>query len=290
MRIGKKIESNEFLTLVELVPPKGVDVSSMVSTATSLQNLVDAFVVPDMSRAVMHMSALGAAVVLQNNCINTVMHVCCRDRNRLALQADLLAAYACGIADVLAAPSDEPEVGDHHEAKPVHDIQLLGLLDVLEQLRRGRDLAGTDLQGAPQFVVGSTANAMATGAELEREVEEVAKKRDRGVAYFVTPPLFSVTSIEPFLKAVDGLRVTIVPSVLVLKSAGMARYVNTHVGNVQVPEDLIRRIRASADAARECVRIAAETVSALKREGLGGVVVAALGWESRIPEILQDRG
>jgi len=288
MGISKKIESKEFLTLAEIIPPKGVDVSQMLSKATALRELVDAFLVPDMSNAVMHMSALGAAIILQQNGMEAVMQISCRDRNRLALQADLLASYACGVNNIMAVTTEDTKSGDHHETKPVDDVQLLDLLEACLLLQKGKDMAGIDLEGSPTFLVGSTVNAAAKGARLDRELEEINKKKERGVAYFVTPPVFALSSIESFLKAVDRQKINIIPTVLLLKSAGMARYIDTHSENIRIPEELIVRIQKASNSLRECMKIAAETVSTFKKEGFCGVAITALGLESRIVEILEE--
>jgi methylenetetrahydrofolate reductase (NADPH) len=286
MQLKRKFEAGEFAILAEMEPPKGVDTSRMVANAKRVKDDVDAFVVPEMSSAVMRMSSLGAAMILQGRGMEAVVQVCCRDRNRLALQADLLAAFGCGIPNVMAVAGEDPSYGDHHQARPVNDIDIFELLQTIEELQNGRDMAGIELAGSPTFTVGSTVNAAARGKSPDLELAEMNKKIAAGTRFFITPPLFDIAAIEPFLKRVDREKAIIIPTVLLLKSLGMARYIARNMKDVDVPDEMIARIRKAPDKVRECIRIAAEMVTILKREGFDGVLLATLGWEHKLPEIL----
>ncbi|MGB9442768.1 MAG: methylenetetrahydrofolate reductase, partial [Desulfobacterales bacterium] len=140
--------------------------------------------------------------------------------------------------------------------------------------------------GSPEFTVGSTASAGAVGKSPELELEEMNKKIAVGTQFFITPPLFDIAAIEPFLKRVDRKKTIIIPTVLLLKSLGMARYIARNMKDVDIPDEMIARIRKTPDKVRECIRIAAELVTTLKREGFDGVLLATLGWEHKLPEIL----
>lgn len=287
MQLKQKLDTGEFAILAEMEPPKGVDISKMVANAKRVKGLVDAIVVPEMSNAVMRMSALGAAMVLQDKGLETVMQVCCRDRNRIALQADMLAANACRIKNVMAVTGEDPSYGDHHQARSVYDIDLLELLRAIVALQDGKDMAGIELSGAPQFLVGATIDAGAPGKSPELVLEEMSQKSESGAQFFITPPLFDLSAIEAFLKRVDLQKVKIIPTVLLLKSVGMARYIARNVENVHIPDSLIERIQKSPDKVRECTQIAAEMVKTLKQKGFSGVQVATIGWEDKLPEILK---
>jgi 5,10-methylenetetrahydrofolate reductase len=286
MQLKRKFKAGEFAILAEMEPPKGVDISQMVSNARRIKDAVDAYVVPEMSNAVMRMSSLGAAMILQGQGMESVVQVCCRDRNRLALQADLLAAFGCGITNVMAVTGEDPSYGDHHQARPVNDIDIFELLQTIRELQNGRDMAGIELAGSPEFTVGSTANVGAVGKSPELEIEEMKKKITAGTQFFVTPPLFDVAAIDPFLKRVDRSKAIVIPTVMLLKSLGMARYIERNMKDVTIPEEMIKRIRKAPDKVRECTRIAGELVTTLKREGFDGVLIATLGWEHKLPEIL----
>ena len=159
MKLPQKLEQGEFVVLAEMEPPKGTDIEAMVTNARRVKGKVDAFIVPEMSNAVMRMSSLGGALVLQNQGLECVIQVCCRDRNRLAIQGDLLAAGALGISGVMAVTGEDPSFGDHHQARAVNDIDLIQLLGVVEDLKKGRDMAGIELAGAPDFLLGTTSDS-----------------------------------------------------------------------------------------------------------------------------------
>jgi 5,10-methylenetetrahydrofolate reductase len=290
MQLKRKLDEGKFVILAEMEPPKGVDVTHMVGSARAAKENVDAFVVPEMSNAVMRMSSLGAAMVLQSKGMETVMQISCRDRNRLAVQADVLAGYACGITNVMAVAGEDPSYGDHHQAKAVYDISLLQLLQILGALQGGRDMAGVELAGSPRFLTGSTVNAGLQGDALEKEIDEMNRRLEAGTRFFITPPVFDLTGIEAFLDRVDRSTVCLIPTVLLLKSVGMARYIDRHLQHVLIPPELIQRIQKAPDKVRECVQIAVETIDMLKGAGFAGVQLATLGWESRLPEILAKTG
>jgi 5,10-methylenetetrahydrofolate reductase len=288
MQLKRKLDEGRFVILSEMEPPKGVNVSGMVKNARRVKGRVDAFVVPEMSNAVMRMSSLGGALLLQNNGMNAVMQVNCRDRNRIAIQADLLAAAAGGIGTVMAVTGEDPGFGDHHQARAVHDIDLTALLQTIRGLCNGKDMVGIELDGAPEFFIGSTVNAGAPGKSTELEVEEMNRKLDAGADFFISPPVFDLPAMDPFLKRIEGRQVRLIPTVLLLKSLGMARYISRNMEHIYVPDSLIKRIQKAGDKTRECIAIARETVTALKREGFGGVLVSTLGWEDRLPEIIEN--
>jgi methylenetetrahydrofolate reductase (NADPH) len=226
-------------------------------------------------------------MILQHRGVETVLQVCCRDRNRLALQADLLAAGAVGITHIMAVQGEAPGFGDHHQARAVYDIELLELLNVLKVLQKGKDMVGIELAGAPRFTVWATANAGLEGQALDREIEEMRRKIDAGAGFFILPAVFDTNTISRFMERTVQLKVRVIPTVLLLKSLGMARYVQRHLSHVHIPESLIDRLKKAPEKARECVSIATETVRALKAAGFGGVMIATIGWEHRLPEIIE---
>ncbi len=289
MGLQEKLTSGEFVILAEMEPPKGTDVSAMVAGATNVKRMVDAFVVPEMSNAVMRLSSLGGSLLLQTKGLETVMQVCCRDRNRLALQGDLLAAQALGVPNVMAVAGEEITHGDHHQAKAVDDLKLLELLGAIQTLQSGRDLAGVDLKGAPQFLVGSTVKVPADNRNLEAELADLDRKIAAGARFFITQPLFDPEVLGSFLKSLGQRAAVIIPTVMLLKSVGMARYINAHM-EMKIPEVFITRIQKAPDRARECVQIAAELVSAFKEKGFRGVQISTIGWEDKLPSILAAAG
>ena len=289
MPLQEKLTSGEFVILAEIEPPKGTDVSDMVRAATGVKRLVDAFVVPEMNNAVMRLSSLGGALLLQTRGLETVMQVCCRDRNRLALQGDLLAAQALGVANVMAVAGEEITHGDHHQAKAVNDLGLLELLTAIQTLQTGRDLAGVDLKGSPRFLVGSTVKVTNEAGALKQELADLDKKIAAGARFFTTQPVFEAAALEKFRQQAGKRQAAIIPTVMLLKSVGMARYINAHM-EMKIPEAFVTRIQKSSDRVRECVQIAAEFVAAVKKQGFPGVLISTIGWEDKLPSILAAAG
>ncbi len=286
MHLQEKLEFKKFIILAEMDLPKGTDVSSLVTNAVNVKGRVDAFVIPEMSNAVMKMSSLGGAFLLQSKGLETVMQVCCRDRNRLALQADLLAAQALGIPNVMAVQGEDISFGDHHKARAVNDLDLLELLGAIQTLQTGRDLAGIELRGTPKFLVGSTVNVGKSGGALDAELAELNKRMATGAQFFVTTPVFDLKVLDQFRKRLGSSPAKIIPTVMLLKSVGMARYIDRHLDYIQIPAEIIDRIQKAPERVRECIQIAAELISALKNEGYSGVMISTLGWEDRLPAIL----
>jgi methylenetetrahydrofolate reductase (NADPH) len=289
MPLQEKLTSGEFAILAEIEPPKGTDVSDMVGAATSVKRMVDAFVVPEMNNAVMRLSSLGGALLLQTKGLETVMQVCCRDRNRLALQGDLLAAQALGVANVMVVSGDEITHGDHHQAKAVNDLNLLEMLAAIQTMQTGRDLAGVELKGSPKFLVGATVKVTGDAAALKQELADLDKKIAAGARFFITQPVFEVGALEKFRQQVGQRPAAIIPTVMLLKSVGMARYINAHM-EMKIPEAFVTRIQKSSDRVRECVQIASEFVAAVKKQGFPGVLVSTIGWEDKLPSILAAAG
>ncbi len=288
MQLQKKLEAQEFVVLAEMGPPKGTDVSELVANATQVKGRVDAFVIPEMSNAVMRLSSLGGSLLLANRGLETVMQMCCRDRNRLALQGDLLAAAALGVSNVMAVTGEDITHGDHHRARAVNDIDLLELLGAIHTLQGGKDMAGVELRGSPRFFVGSTVNVASPSPELA--LAALDQKLAAGARFFVTPPIFDLTVVDRFLKRWGDRRAYLIPTVLLLKSVGMARYIDRHLENVEIPPETIRRLQNAPERVRECVLIAAELIAALKARRVSGVNIVTLGWEDKLPQVLSGAG
>lgn len=286
MRLKSKMAAGEFVILAEMLPPKGVDVSSILADAERVKHRIDAFLVPEMANAVMKMSSLGGALLLRTRGFEAIMQVCCRDRNRLAIQGDLLAAGAFGITHVMAVESENISYGDHHLAKAVEDIDLPDLLRGIQSLQQGRDMAGVDLTGTPSFTVGSTVIAELNGDGGGNDLREIDARSALGVEFFVTQPIFDAASFSIFMKRIGERKVKLIPTILLLKSMGMARYIDRNIKNVSIPAETLERIRQSPDKVQECVKIAAELINALRDLGCAGVLISTIGWEDKLGDIL----
>lgn len=288
MPLQEKIKSGSFVVLGEFEPPKGADFSPLLKNANQVKGRVDALVVPEMGNAVLKASSLGGCALLQREGVETILQTCCRDRNRLALQADLLAASALGIKNVMATAGEEIRFGDHPQARTVNDLDVIELIEILSKLQNGKDLAGIELRGTPTFCVGSTIDTGAPGGLLEIELDNLKKKIDLGVEYVITNPIFDTRRFQQFVKRVDTTQISVIPTVLLLKSAGMARYIDRNVKGVSIPSEIIRNIQKAPDKLQECVSVAAEIITRLREMGMAGVMISTVGWEDRLPQILDE--
>lgn len=288
MLLKEKIKSGEFIVLAEFETPKGADFTPLLKHAEQIKGRLDALVIPEMANAVMKASSLGGCAYFQKQGIETVLQVCCRDRNRLALQADLLAAGALEIRNIMALSGEDIRFGDHPRAREVHDLNLLELLETIQKLQQGKDLAGIELRGSPRFCTGSNIDSGATGGLLEIELENLLKMIDYGVEYVVTKPVFDVQRFQEFVKRVDTSRVAVIPTVLLLKSAGMARYIDRNIKGISIPPEMIRGIQKAPDKVQECIRIAGEIISRLKEMGMPGVFISTVGWEDKLPQLMGE--
>ncbi len=288
MPLQEKIKSGNFVVLGEFEPPKGIDFSPFLRSANQVKGRIDALIVPEMGNAVLKASSLGGCAVLQEAGVETVFQVCCRDRNRLALQADLLSASALGIKNVVVTAGEDINFGDHPQARAVNDLDVMGLLETLQKLQMGKDLAGIELKGSPTYFVGSTIDTGTPGGLLEIELDNLKKKIDLGVEYIITNPVFDTRRFQQFVKRVDTTQVAIIPTVLLLKSAGMARYIDRNIKGTSIPSEIITSIQKAPDKVQECITIAAKIITQLKEMGMAGVLISTVGWEDRLPQILNE--
>jgi len=288
MTLQEKIRSGRFVVLGEFEPPKGADFSSLSTNANLARGRLDAIVVPEMANAVLKASSLGGCAFLQRDGIESVFQVCCRDRNRLALQADILSAAALGVKNLMAVPGEDIRFGDHPQARTVNDLDLMGLLEAVQKLQNGKDLSGIELRGSARFCVGSTLDTGAPGGLLNIELENLKRKMELGVEYVLTNPIFDLQRFEQFIKRIDVKPLSVIPTVLLLKSAGMARYIDRNIKGISIPSEMIRDIQKAPDKVRECVRVAARIITGIKDMGMAGVLISTVGWEDKLPLVLDE--
>jgi 5,10-methylenetetrahydrofolate reductase len=289
MSLKKRLASNEFVVLAEMNTPKGVDISKLITNARRIKSRVDAVIVPDMDNGVMRMSALAGGVLMQQQGIEALIHTCCRDRNRMALQGDILAAHALGIQNLVVVPSEQMTNCDHRDATFVEDLDELGLIQAITALQQGKDLAGFDLEGAPDFTAGCTMAPFANDEEMAAELALAKRMVEAGAQFLIAPPVFDVQRYDAFLTAAQALEVPVIATVFLIKSVGVARYMALNEPGAHISEELIRRIRKAADREGECVKIAGEIIAALK-DKVAGVKIETQGWEHRLASILDHGG
>ncbi len=285
MSLKKRLSSKEFVVLAEMHTPKGVDISELVNNGRRIKGRVDAVVIPDMDNGVMRMSALAGGVLMHQQGIESVINIYTRDRNRMALQGDILAAHVLGIQNLIAVRGEAMSNCDHRDAKEVNDLDEVELLKTVRMLEEGTDMAGFDLSGAPSFTTGCTLGAFKDDTELSKELEKAKQMVDAGAEFIVVPPVFDLEYFASAAEKINALGVPVIATVFLIKSVGIARYMSVTEPATRVSEDLIKRIRKSPDREAECLKIAGETAAALK-DMVQGVLIVTLGWEHRLPTIL----
>jgi methylenetetrahydrofolate reductase (NADPH) len=289
MALTDTLKAKQFAVIAEMETPKGVDVSDFVANARQLKGRVAAVLVPDMGYAVMRLSAMAGAVLLKEQGLEPILQFSCRDRNRLALQSDLLGAHILGVNAVMAVAGEAVEMGDNLEAKPVNDLDPKGFIQAAATLAGGKDMGGKPLKGAPEFCLGARIEPWVDNAEAKERVGEAKAAVDSGAQFLVTPPVFNLEALNDFMQSAGDLGAPVIGSVLLLKSVGMARYLNQNLKGIEVSEDTIKRIRAASDRPGECVKIAAETIKGLQKI-CGGALIVTTGWEDRLSAILDEAG
>ena len=284
----EKLCSDKFLVTTEIGPPKGADTSEMVHHIDLLKDVVDAINVTDNQSSVMRYPSLGGCLFVKERGGEPIFQMTCRDRNRLALEADLLLAYSRGIANVLCLTGDCVDVGDHKEAKPVFDLDSIQLLEMIKTLESGIDMGGNDLKGAPKFCMGASVHPEADF--IEPQLIKFDKKVTAGAQFFQTQGIFDLGSLKRFMQYASQFNVKILAGIIVMASAGMARYMNNNVPGIIVPQAIMDEL-ATAEKGKgllKGVEIAARFIKTIKEENLcHGVHIMAVGNEGVVPDILE---
>ena len=282
-RLEQQLAAGQFVVTAEVAPPKGIDLAPVLAVVAKLQG-VTAVNVTDNQGANMRLCALVLAGELRRRGIEPVLQMTCRDRNRVALQSDLLGAAALGIENLLLLSGDHSKFGDHPDARPVFDLDSVQLLEVVAGLMRGADMAGKSLAGPPRFFPGAALNPAAEPFELI--VQKVRKKAESGARFFQTQAVFTREELERLMAVVGPLQVPVLAGILLVRSAKMARFLNANIPGMRVPDAVVARLDEAADPMAEGVAIARETVG-WARDLCQGVHLMTLGHEDKIPEILR---
>jgi len=288
-KLAESIAAGKFVVTAEVGPPKGTDVTHLLEMAELVRDHVDAINVTDQQSSVMTLGSLTVCHLLNQRGIEPVFQVTCRDRNRIALQSDLLSAAVMGIENVLCLTGDYVTLGDHPQAKPVFDLDSVSLLQTVGVLQEGHDLAGKSLQGAPTFFPGAV---VSPGSKpLDPQIAKMEKKIAAGARFFQTQAVYDPAQFESFMRQVEHLNVPILVGIILLKSAGMARFMTNNVAGVSVPDPLIEEIGIAAkpDRPAKAIEIAARLIREVK-DMCRGVHIMTLGWERYVPQLLEEAG
>ncbi len=288
MTFKEKLQAGKFLVTSEIGPPKGIETKVILEDAELIRGRVDAINVTDLQSSVMRLGSLAVCSLLKQKGLEPIFQVTCRDRNRLALQSDILSAAALGIENLLILTGDHTTLGDHPEAKPVFDLDSVQLLQVVRGLQQGMDMKGNKLEGvAPKFCVGAVVNP---GADpLEPQIMKMEKKIAAGAEFFQTQAVYDIKVFENFLSKIKHLKTTILAGIVLLKSAGMARYMNKNVAGVFVPDNLIKEMEETKDKTAKSVEIASRLIKELKPM-CQGIHIMPIGWDKKVPLVLEASG
>ncbi len=283
-KLRETLEAGKFAVTAEICPPRGTDVADFIEKARLLKDKLVAANVTDNQRAVMRLSSFAASVLLLKEGVEPVFQMTCRDRNRIAIQSDLIGASVLGIENVLALTGDHVSFGDHREAKPVFDLDAVQLTATIKTLNDGHNLKGKELRGATNFFIGAV---VAPGTiPFEPEWIRFKKKISAGARFFQTQAVYDMDGFKRFFERAEGLDVKILAGILLLKSAKMAEYLNKNVPGVDVPQSLIDELTAAPDQLEKGIEIAARQVKAL-RGYCHGAHIMAISQEASVPKILE---
>ncbi len=291
MRITELFDNGEFVVTAEVGPPKGCHIDHLVDEAKEYLSDISAVNVTDNQSSVMRMGSMATCVKLKAAGLTPIFQVTCRDRNRIALQSDLLSAAALGIDNVLCLTGDHTKMGDHPGAKPVFDLDSVSLLHTVCQLEKGVDLAGNALVGEPpKFAKGAVVSPCSES--VDAQLAKMERKVMAGAEYFQTQAVYEPEKFIAFMEKAKQFGKPVQLGIVIPKSAGMAKFMNKNVAGIHIPDEMIEELAADKEKAKAGitgVEIAARLIREC-RPYCQGVHIMALGWESKVPEILKLAG
>jgi len=287
VEILEAFEKKDFVVTAELGPPKGASLDSFFKQAAHLKGRVDAVNVTDGQAGLMKLGSVAACHRLKDFGIEPIMQITCRDRNRIALQSDLLSASVLGIQNVLVLTGDPIQIGDHPDAKPVFDLDAAELMAVIKKLESGLDMTDHKLEGAPQFSIGAALNPCVE--DIETEISKTRKKLEKGAEFFQTQGVFDIPRFKRFIERYkkEGFKAPVLAGIILIKSSKMANFMNEKIPGVFIPKALIERFDKASDPKTECSQVACELIKEL-RSYAQGVHLMAIGWEELIPGIVSS--
>lgn len=291
MGFKEDLESGKFVVTAEIGPPKGTDIKELLHHIELLKGKVSAVNVTDNQSAVMRICSMAVCKICLEHGLEPILQMTCRDRNRIGLQSDLLGASILGIKNILCMTGDHVAAGDHKQAKPVFDIESVQLLRLVDTLNKGKDMAGNDLKGATDFFQGAVVTPEAN--PLEPQLMKFEKKVKAGANFFQTQAIYDIEKFKEFMKFARQFNVKILAGIVVLKSAGMASFMNKNVPGIRVPKELIEELKAAGKekALDTGLNIAARHIKQLKDEKIcDGVHIMAIGMEDKVPVIMERAG
>jgi methylenetetrahydrofolate reductase (NADPH) len=292
--LEKILKAGHFAFTGELGPPRGSDAEEVIKKAQYLKGVVDAVNITDNQTAMVRMSSWAASLLLIREGLEPNFQMVCRDRNRLAMQSDILGAYAHGVRNMLCLSGDHQKFGDHPQAKGVFDIDSMQLIAMVKKMRdEGKFLGGADLESAPKMFIGAAANPFAD--PFEWRVHRLAKKINAGVDFIQTQCIYNMEKFREWIRQANDMGLTekvyILAGVTPMKSVGMAKYMKNKVPGMDVPDDVIQRLQGAekGKVAAEGIKMACEQIEEFKEmKGVAGIHLMAIEWEHKVPEIAEQ--
>jgi methylenetetrahydrofolate reductase (NADPH) len=297
MKAGSNLEkiltAGHFAFTGELGPPRGTSVEHVKEKAQHLIGNVDMVNITDNQTAMVRMSSWAASLLVKDLGLEPNYQMVCRDRNRLAMQADILGAYAHGLRNILCLTGDHQQFGDHPNAKGVFDIDSIQLISMVKKMRdEGKFLSGEEIQEPPKFFIGAAANPFAD--PFEWRIHRLAKKVEAGCDFIQTQCVYNMKKMREWIKMANDMGLTektyILAGITPMKSIGMAKYMKSKVPGIEVPDDIIKRLEGvdKKKVADEGIKIACEQIEEFKEmKGVAGIHLMAIEWEHKVPEIAE---
>ena len=290
-KLKQRIDAGEFIVTCELTPPKGIDLKPLLDKADSLRNHVHAFNLTESHAARMAMDPTAVAHLLLDHGVEPIVQMTSRDKNRIAIQACMLGAAALGVENLVFMGGDPPKNGDHPDAKPVFDLFASQLLDAVNALQSGTDYTGNKLNGTPSFCVGAVFNPGSTNPDVE--IENLHRKIEAGASFLQTQAVYDVEEFTRFLDKCGDIKVPVLAGVIPIKSVKMAMYMNERVPGITVPDHLIQKIAEQQENKEKIVETSQQISADIVRDlcqAAGGLHIMAIGWEDKIPGIMELAG
>jgi methylenetetrahydrofolate reductase (NADPH) len=286
-RLRELLDAGSFVVTGEIAPPLGTDLAAMRTSVETMAPVCDAINVTDNQGASLHLSSLAASRVVLDMGVEPIFQQTCRDRNRLALQSDLLAAWTLGLTNLLAVTGDDPRGGDHPESKGVFDLDSTQLLQVARGFNEGHDMKGRELKGGTDFFLGAAMFPEAEPWDVQKA--RIEEKAAAGARFFQTQAIFDLEKLARATEAAHAVGAKVIAGILVLRGPRVIRFINERLAGLMVPQPIAARIEGAQDAAAEAVSLAIEQAKAM-RDIADGIHVMPLGLDGAVPWIVREAG
>lgn len=283
----EKLDKKQFVITTEISPPKGTDYNLRLKKIENLKGRVDAINVTDQQSSVMRLGSLAMSHFLLEAGYEPIYQITCRDRNRIALESDILSASSLEIKNILVLTGDYPTAGDHPEAKPVFDLDSVQLLEVIKKMHEGFDMVDNELKGKPEFLTGAVTNPGVS--PIEPEIIKMEKKIEAGSRFFQTQAVYDINKLKKFLNLTSHIEIPIIVGIIPLRSVSMANYINRNLAGVSIPEEYMKKLSKANEIKQESINLTVEFIQNI-RKFVAGVHIMPINWPGVVDKILDRLG